>query len=189
MFNIQEMFGNLSDLQKTIVSLGATVSVAFAINEFTKFREREKGKEELALANSLGDYPASFEELSEEEKDNFDILYRMIYMPTSEEVCEPEVYKKLAEYLASKGISRRKIPDFIADILYSREFHFLDKHGKIIEFDDEVVDRVFGEDESCRWIGDFMERRFEAWKQVPQERVIKRLILIAAVMKAEMEEE
>lgn len=187
MFNIQEMFGNLSDLK---IVLAISVQIIFSLlSIYVTTKEISNHQEKPVIADTFGDYPASFEELNEEEKENFDILYRMIYMPTSEEVCKPEVYKKLAEYLASKGISRRKIPDFIADMLYNEEFYFLDKNGKIIEFDDEVVDRVFGEDESCRWIGDFMERRYESWKQVPQERVVKRLILIAAVMKAEMEEE
>ena len=187
MFNIQEMFGNLSDLK---IVLAISVQIIFSLlSIYVTIKEISNHQEKSVLADTFGDYPASFEELNEEEKENFDILYRIINMPTSEEVCEPEAYKKLAEYLASKGISRRKIPDFIADILYNEDFQFVDKNGKIIEFDDEVVDRVFGEDESCRWFGDFMERRFEAWKQVPQERVIKRLVIISAVMKADMKED
>lgn len=187
MFNIKEMFGNLSDVEIVVVISVANLIVSLSYHVISTMVSNSR--EEPVVVNFLGDYPASFEELSEEEKDNFDILYRIINMPTSEEVCEPEAYKKLAEYLASKGISRRKIPDFIADILYNDDFQFVDKNGKIIKFDDEVVDRVFGEDESCRWFGDFMERRFEAWKQVPQERVIKRLVIISAVMKADMKED
>jgi hypothetical protein len=189
MITIQELAAladNYSDIIIPILITTAAASSAFLLQ--SHFKKNDAAAVAAILAAM--EYPASFDELSDVERDSFDVLYRIIHMPSSDEVCQPETYVELARYLAEKGIPRRKVPDFIADMINNEEFQFVDKKGNVITFDDEYVDRIFGEgDASYRWIGDFMARRNGAWKQVPQERVKRRIIIIAAAIRADMAEE
>lgn len=109
----------------------------------------------------------------------------VIKLPSPKDVLDPKFYMKLAEYLLSKGVSRRKIPNVLADIYFDSKYEFVDENGNKIDIDDEFVDRGLGGEESFRWLSDFYRCKDRPWKQKPHPKVIERLIVIGGAMKAE----
>ena len=120
-----------------------------------------------------------------EKYSNREDKVKLIALPSPKEVVEPEVYMKLADYLLSKGVSRRKIPDKLADIYFDSKYEFVDENGNKIDIDEDFVDRGLGGEESFRWLSDFYRCKDRPWKQKPHPKVIERLIVIGGAMKAE----
>ncbi|MGH1351639.1 MAG: hypothetical protein ACRBBN_12665 [Methyloligellaceae bacterium] len=77
-----------------------------------------------------------------------------------------------------KDLSRREIPNWIANVIYDYEGRILWPVGRLFEIHDETIDLAFGDDGSFRWLSDFLSFASEPPKQKPQKRVLTRLRLI-----------
>ena len=84
----------------------------------------------------------------------------------------------LATDMQKLKLSRRQIPDWMADRLYGFEGEILDEDGQPFELDDEAIDLAFNNDGSFRWLSDFFRVTKEPPKQRAQRRIYQRLKLI-----------
>ncbi len=84
----------------------------------------------------------------------------------------------LATDMQKLNLSRRQIPDWMADRIYSYEGDIVDEDGQPVEVDDEAIDRAFNNDGSFRWLSDFFRVTREPPKQRAQRRIQQRLKLI-----------
>jgi hypothetical protein len=86
-----------------------------------------------------------------------------------------EFLQRLAQFYASLDRSRRTIPDWIADQLsiYTGAIHT----RRSIEFvpEDGAVDAAFNDDDSFRWLSDFLKYASTTPRQRAQARIIDRL--------------
>tara|TARA_R110001606_G_scaffold399304_1_gene584236 strand:+ start:13190 stop:13636 length:447 start_codon:yes stop_codon:yes gene_type:complete len=76
------------------------------------------------------------------------------------------------------SLSRRHIPDWIADVIYAHEGEIIWAHGGPFIVSDTAIDDAFNNDGSFRWLSSFVRFAEEPPKQAPQYRVITRLRLI-----------
>lgn len=84
-----------------------------------------------------------------------------------------------ANLKASHGLSRRRIPDWIAETIHFYDGVILTPHGRPWTISDTLIDDAFNNDGSYRWLSDFMRFATEPPKQRPQDRVIARLRLLS----------
>jgi hypothetical protein len=84
----------------------------------------------------------------------------------------------LATDMQKLNLSRRQIPDWMADRIYGFEGEILDEDGRPFELDDEAIDLAFNNDGSFRWLSDFFRVTKEPPRQRAQRRVVQRLKLI-----------
>jgi hypothetical protein len=84
----------------------------------------------------------------------------------------------LATDMQKLKLSRRQIPDWMADRLYGFEGEILDEDGQPFELDDEAIDLAFNNDGSFRWLSDFFRVTKEPPRQRAQRRIYQRLKLI-----------
>jgi len=84
----------------------------------------------------------------------------------------------LATDMQKLNLSRRQIPDWMADRIYGFEGEILDEDGRAFELDDEAIDLAFNNDGSFRWLSDFFRVTKEPPRQRAQRRVLQRLKLI-----------
>jgi hypothetical protein len=84
----------------------------------------------------------------------------------------------LATDMQKLNLSRRQIPDWMADRLYGFEGEILDEDGRPFELDDEAIDLAFNNDGSFRWLSDFFRVTKEPPRQRAQRRILQRLRLI-----------
>lgn len=110
---------------------------------------------------------------------------RKIVLHHSTGLTEPSFLSLVAEQLATTGLSRRQVPNWIADKVYGFDGELLLEDGSAWHFDDESIDRAFSDDGSFRWISDFLKLPGRPWKQKPQQRVVERIRFIAAALMIE----
>lgn len=101
---------------------------------------------------------------------------RTVSVATDAELRRPSHFQRLAIATAGLEVSRRKLPDMIADAIYGFE-------GKIIwpdgaPYDLPCIDEAFGDEGTFRWLSDFIKFAVVPPRQVPQRRVLERLRLI-----------
>jgi hypothetical protein len=84
----------------------------------------------------------------------------------------------LATDMQKLNLSRRQIPDWMADRIYGFEGEILDEDGRPFELDDEAIDLAFNNDGSFRWLSDFFRVTKEPPRQRAQRRIHQRLKLI-----------
>jgi hypothetical protein len=84
-------------------------------------------------------------------------------------------FQRLAVATAALEVSRRELPNVIADTVYEFKGRILWPNGTPYELPD--IDDAFGGDGSFRWISDFIRFAEEPPRQHPQRRVIERLRL------------
>ncbi len=85
-------------------------------------------------------------------------------------------FRRLAIATAAMEVSRRELPNVIADKVYEFEGRIVWPDGTPYELPD--IDDAFGRDGSFRWISDFVCFAEEPPRQHPQHRIIERLRLI-----------
>jgi len=105
-----------------------------------------------------------------------------LHIPSDAELAELAYVRKLSRNIARKGLSRRKLIDWIADEVYGYNGHFVDSDGKPIKI--EEVDDVFG-DPSFRWVSDFVKWDVRVPAQAIQEKIIPRIRIMAMAWEAE----
>ncbi len=72
-------------------------------------------------------------------------------------------------------LSRRAYATWLAGILFDESILVLHRDGRPYEITDTLIDDVFNNDGSFRWLSDFLEFADEPIRQSPQKRVLERL--------------
>ena len=103
---------------------------------------------------------------------------KFVVVATDEQLRRPSHFQRLAIATKDLGLSRRKIPDWIADEIYSFEGKIMRYDGRLFLVDDHDIDLAFNDDGSFRWLSDFIMFANKPPQQSPQERVLTRLRLI-----------
>lgn len=85
-------------------------------------------------------------------------------------------FQRLAIATAALPVSRRELPNLIADTIYNFKGEIVWPNGTPYDLPD--LDDAFGGDGSFRWVSDFIRFAEEPPRQHPQRRVIERLRLI-----------
>ena len=85
-------------------------------------------------------------------------------------------FQRLAIATAALSVSRRELPNLIADTVYSFKGKIVWPNGTL--YDLPEIDEAFGGEGSFRWVSDFIRFAEEAPRQHPQRRIIERLRLI-----------
>ena len=100
----------------------------------------------------------------------------VITVATARELLRVSHFQRLAIATAALEVSRRKLIDEIADVLYGFEGKLVFPEGTPFELPD--IDEAFGGDGSFRWLSDFIRFAETTPRQQPQRRVLARLRLI-----------
>lgn len=102
--------------------------------------------------------------------------HRTVIVASDTELYSRSHFQRLAIATAALSVSRRMLPNFIADTLYSFRGKIVWPNGTPYELPD--IDDAFGADGSFRWVSDFIRFMEEPPRQNPQRRIIGRLRLI-----------
>lgn len=84
-------------------------------------------------------------------------------------------FRRLSVATANLEMSRRRIPDWIADTLYSYRGMILWPSGQPFILSGNAIDNAFNNDGSYRWLSDFMRFAEQPPRQTPQKRILNRL--------------
>jgi hypothetical protein len=87
-------------------------------------------------------------------------------------------FQRLAMATRDLGLSRREIPNWIADVVHGFDGRIEWPNGAPFVVTDEAIDAAFNDNGSFRWISDFIAFALVPPRQRPQARVIERLRLI-----------
>ena len=102
---------------------------------------------------------------------------KRVVVASDYQISRPSHLNRLAIATVERDIPRRRLADWIAEIIAKYEGDIVWATGTKFEFDDEAIYRAFGieEDSSQRWVGDFYKFAVKAPRQVAQARIIERL--------------
>jgi hypothetical protein len=103
---------------------------------------------------------------------------RIIIVPHASELLTQQYYSRLALAVANLNLSRRKIPDWMADCLFRDDVEFHYQNGGVFTVGDEDIDDAFG-DPSFRWLSDLIKSAGKMPKQRPHYTLEFRLRLLA----------
>lgn len=103
---------------------------------------------------------------------------RAVVVASDEELSRRSHFQRLATATRALGISRREIPNWLADTIYGFRGRITWPDGRTFEVDDEDIDAAFNDDGSFRWLSGFMYFAEFDPRQRPQERILRRLRLI-----------
>ena len=102
----------------------------------------------------------------------------IVHVPCAELVCTRPYFQRLAIAVRDLNLSRRSIPDWMADALYRDDIIFVEG-GRRIVFSDTAIEEAFGDELSFRWLSDCIRFAEHPPRQDAQLRVARRLQLIA----------
>lgn len=103
---------------------------------------------------------------------------RTVTVASDEELLRRSHFQRLAVATRALGLSRREVPNWIADTIYGFRGKIVWPAGKPFEVGDEDIDAAFNDDGSFRWLSGFMRFAEVPPRQNPQRRVLARLRLI-----------
>lgn len=112
------------------------------------------------------------EEIKPAPKTNF------VVVATDDQLRRQSHFQRLAIATKALGLSRRKVPDWIADEIFTYEGMILEVDGRDFLVGDNDIDAAFNDDGSFRWLSDFLDFANRTSQQAPQHRVLARLRLI-----------
>lgn len=101
------------------------------------------------------------------------------YVYNDETLSDPGVLSLMATGLGRVPRSRREVPNWIADTLFLHRDRILNPLGKKFALSPDGIDLAFGNEDTFRWITNFLKVAEKPWKQKPQAKVLDRLRLIA----------
>jgi hypothetical protein len=110
---------------------------------------------------------------------------RTIIVPEPSEVLTIPYYHNLARGVSGlrhgdgKHVSRREIPDWMADQLFDEKVRFIRKDGTPFEISDTAIDGAFNDDGTFRWLSYLVAFAETPPRQAPQARLAPRLILLS----------
>lgn len=102
----------------------------------------------------------------------------IVHVPCANLVVTRSYFQRLAVATRDLNISRREVPNWMADAIYRDDLIFIEQGRRII-FCDEEIESAFGGELSFRWLTDFMQFAERPPKQDAQARVARRLQLLA----------
>lgn len=114
--------------------------------------------------------------------DNDPFGRRVIHIPKDDELSRPSVVNRLAIALKAKGLSRRRIPDWMATTFAQFDGVLVDPNGHFHCVCKDDVDKTFGDEASWRYMGYVLGFAISPPKQRMQARVVPRLRLIAIAL-------
>ena len=92
-------------------------------------------------------------------------------------------FRRLAVATANLGqeekFSRRRFADWLAEVVFFYEGEITWTDGLPYSLPDTLIDDVFGDDQSFRWLSDFVRFAKKPPRQRPQLRILPRLRLIS----------
>jgi hypothetical protein len=103
---------------------------------------------------------------------------RVIIIPHASELLTQQYHSRLALAVANLTLSRRKIPDWMADCLFCDDVEFHYQNGGVFNVGDEDIDDAFC-DPSFRWLSDLINSAGKMPKQKPHYTLEFRLRLLA----------
>jgi hypothetical protein len=103
---------------------------------------------------------------------------RTVVVASDAELLRRSHFQRLATATRALGISRREIPNWIADTIWGFRGRIAWPDGRPFEVGDEDIDLAFNDDGSFRWLSGFMYFDSTDPKQNPQRRILARLRLI-----------
>jgi hypothetical protein len=101
---------------------------------------------------------------------------RVVIVASDRALLRTSHFHRLALATRELGLSRREIPNWIADVILNFKGDILTSGGA--PFEPCEVDEAFGDDGSFRWLSDFLRFAEVPSKQCPQKRILPRLRLI-----------
>lgn len=108
--------------------------------------------------------------------------WRRITVASDRELRRRSYFRRLAmatrALQAELDISRREMPDWIADTIYAHRGEIVSADGKAFIVADTDIDDAFSNDGSFRWLSGFVRFAEKPPRQAPQTRVLDRLRLI-----------
>jgi hypothetical protein len=111
------------------------------------------------------------------------VLYPDILVPPDRVLRQPSFVASLARRVRDLGLSRRALPDFMADMIFGYRGRIIATDGQRFCVCRVDIDEAFGgNDASFRWVSDFLRMADEPPKQLAQSRIIERLRLIALAL-------
>lgn len=125
-------------------------------------------------------YPATDNGITRRDEDGRP-RRKFLYIPTDAELAETAYVRQLARDIAERGLSRRRLVDWVADEVYGFNGHFVTADGKVINL--EEVDDVFGEP-SFKWVSDFVKWEVRVPAQAIQRKIIPRIRYLAMAREA-----
>ena len=108
------------------------------------------------------------------DNDNFGI----VHVPCAQLVCTRPYVQRLAIAVRDLNLSRRSVPDWMADALYRDDIIFVED-GRRIVFADTAIEEAFRDELSFRWLSDLIAFAEHPPRQDAQARVARRLQLLA----------
>ncbi len=108
-----------------------------------------------------------------------------IIVPEPEEVLTRSYYHQLAKAVADlrnadgSYMSRRSVPDWMADQLFDERVRFIREDGTLLEISDTAIDDAFNDDGTFRWLSYLVAFAESPPRQAPQARIAERLILLS----------
>jgi len=107
---------------------------------------------------------------------------RRIVVASDRELRRRSYFRRLAmatkALLAELALSRREMPDWIADTIYAYRGEVVWPEGRPFNVSDTDIDDAFNNDGSFRWLSGFIRFADAAPRQAPQSRILDRLRLI-----------
>ena len=108
--------------------------------------------------------------------------YRKIVVASDDALLNPVCFRRMAMATAALkeelSLTRRDIPDWIADAIYGYDGPVIWAHGGVFIVPDTAIDDAFNNDGSFRWLSSFVRFAEEPPRQAPQYRIVNRLRLI-----------
>ena len=101
-----------------------------------------------------------------------------IIVPPRNLVLTRSYFHRLAIATANLNLSRRKIPDWMADALYRDDIIFI-YHGKPVTFEDEDIEKAFNYELGFRYLSDLIAFADCPPRQNPHKGKARRLQLLA----------
>jgi len=109
-------------------------------------------------------------------------------MASIQELRTTSYFRRLAIATTNLGLSRREIPNWMADVIFDFEGTIRSLEGRNVEVKDTAIDDAFNNDGSFRWLSDFVGFADESPRQAAQHRVINRLQLLDLAFKIDKPE-
>ncbi len=103
---------------------------------------------------------------------------KFIVIASDDQLKRQSHFQRLAIATKALDLSRRKIPDWIADEIYCFEGKIMHGDGRLFSVNDDEIDAAFNDDGSFRWLSDFVAFANRPPQQAPQDRVLERLRFI-----------
>lgn len=107
---------------------------------------------------------------------------RTVVVASYSQLIRPSHHHRLAlvtrDLLEEYGLSRRAYADWLADTLFDENIRVIYRDGRPYIITDTLIDDVFNNDGSFRWLSDFLKFTVKPIKLAPQKRLLERLRVI-----------